>query len=610
MNASLPITTKLPDGFLNAEERCGFVVTSRQKRVFAVQLDLLAKFFEVCHKHDIKAVAFAGTLLGAVRHRGFIPWDDDADVCMDRENFEKLRALPQGAFPEPYFLQTCFSDRRFFCPYARLRNSLTTGAIVGEDYPDYNNGIYIDIFVMDGLPRNRFLAFALRMMRSCMVECISSLDRQKRGTKSLLASCIHVLAPLWRTMGYNRIVRLYDKIISAATPFSDRVSMMTHDDFFVYRYWMLKSELCDVVDLPFETIHVPAPRNYDAILSRTYGNYMKYPPVSERGKWHLDQILIDPDVPYSEFLDRPTSMRKAWFVTFADSRMKQPLARIRHQALLMGFSPERILTFTEKDLNPDFIEKMKPHLIKGSRGFGYWCWRPQVVLQALGMMEEGEIFLYADAGCHLNPKGLPRLREYLKMADESDIIAFQGRSLLGTEQFDPLHHYNSIGTWTKGDVLDFFGVRGNRKVVDSGQYSGGVFLVKNSPCSRAFYSRYLAIVEEHFEFLDDSSSKSPNLPEFRENRHDQALFTLLCKEQGVRTLSCCEYGVYADLAPEQYRGDRSWSRLSFDDMDDFPVHAMRDTTFGWRAWLPKPVRRFGLNLLARLKAIPGGRENG
>ena len=610
MNASLPITTKLPDGFLNAEERCGFVVASRQKRVFAVQLDLLAKFFEVCHEHDIKAVAFAGTLLGAVRHRGFIPWDDDADVCMDRENFEKLRALPQEAFPAPYFLQTCLSDRRFFCPYARLRNSLTTGAIVGEDYPEYNNGIYIDIFVMDGLPHSRLCAFALRMMRSCMVECVASLDRRKHGAKSLLASCIHVLAPLWRTMGYNRIVRLYDKIISAATPFSDRVSMMTHDDFFAYRYWMFKRELCDVVELPFETITVPAPRNFATVLSRTYGNYMKYPPVSERGKWHLDQILIDPDVPYSEFLDRPTSMRKAWFVTFADSRMRQPMSRIAHQAKEIGFSEGRILAFTEKNLDEAFVGNMKDHLKIGSRGYGYWCWRPQVVLQALSRMADGEILLYCDAGCHLNAKGLPRLREYLAMVDECEILAFQGRSLMGTEKYDPMHHFNPIGMWTKGDVLDYFGVRDNEEVLSSGQYSGGVFLVKKTARTIAFYQRYRRIAFEHFEFFDDSPSVSPNMPVFVEHRHDQAVFTLLCMQQGVKTLSTCEYGIYADLAPEQYQGDRSWSRLSFDDMDDFPVHAMRDTTFGWRAWLPKPVRRLGLNVLARLKAIPGGRKYG
>ena len=115
MNVLPPISIKLPDGFLNAEERCGFVVNSRQKRVFAVQLDLLEKFFEVCRKHDIRAVAFAGTLLGAVRHRGFIPWDDDADVCMDRANFEKLRALPRWIGAVILLLGVPFA---YFTPYA------------------------------------------------------------------------------------------------------------------------------------------------------------------------------------------------------------------------------------------------------------------------------------------------------------------------------------------------------------------------------------------------------------------------------------------------------------------------------------------------------------
>ncbi len=610
MKYGLPISIELPDHFLDAEVRSGYPVPVKLKKIWAIHLDLLSHFLDVCARNDIKVSVFAGTLLGVVRHRGFIPWDDDCDVCMDRENFNKLLALPTDTFPPPYFLQTGFSDKRFFCPYARLRNSMTTGAIVGEDYPDYNNGIYLDIYVQDGYSYNVVAVFLQRKFKSLIWEILTEIAGDRIECRGIVIKIIHAMRPLLRLIGHDRFVRLHNKVLASLSRTTDRIANMTHDQNVFSKYWQKKDEVKDIVWLPFEHLKVPVPAKYHDVLTRIYGNYMQPPPANSRGKWHQDQILFEPEIPYVKYLNANISMRKSWFVTFADSRMKQPLARIRHQALLMGFSPERILTFTEKDLNPDFIEKMKPHLIKGSRGFGYWCWRPQVVLQALGMMEEGEIFLYADAGCHLNPKGLPRLREYLKMADESDIIAFQGRSLLGTEQFDPLHHYNSIGTWTKGDVLDFFGVRGNRKVVDSGQYSGGVFLVKNSPCSRAFYSRYLAIVEEHFEFLDDSSSKSPNLPEFRENRHDQALFTLLCKEQGVRTLSCCEYGIYADLAPEQYRGDRSWSRLSFDDMDDFPVHAMRDTTFGWRAWLPKPVRRLGLNVLARLKAIPGGRKYG
>lgn len=603
MKYDLPISIDLPDHFLDEEVRSGYTVPAKLKKIWAIQLDLLSLFMDVCRRNNIKITVFAGTLLGVIRHKGFIPWDDDCDICMDRENFNKLLALPRDTFPAPYFLQTGFSDKRFFCPYARLRNSMTTGAIVGEDYPDYNNGIYLDIYVQDGYSHNKVAVFLQRKLKSLIWEILNEISGDRIEYKGVVVKTIHILRPLLRLVGHDRFVRLHNKVLASLSGTTDRIANITHDQDVFSRYWQKKDEVKDVVWLPFEHLNVPVPAKYHDVLTRIYGNYMQPPPVDSRGKWHQDQILFNPDVPYKEYLSSNISMRKAWFVTFADSRMKQPLARIRHQALTMGFSPERILTFTEKELNQDFVETMKSRLVKGSRGFGYWCWRPQVVLQALSIMGEGEIFLYADAGCHLNIKGLPRLREYLKMANESDIVAFQGRSLLGTEKFDPLHHYNSIGTWTKGDVLDFFGVRDNRMIVDSGQYSGGVFLVKNSPRSRAFYKRYLALVEEHFEFLDDSPSRSPNLPEFREHRHDQALFTLLCKEQGIRTLSCCEYGIYANLAPEQYRGDRAWSRLSFDDMDDFPVHALRDTTFGWRAWMPKPVRRLGLKVLARLKVL-------
>ena len=601
MKYGLPIRIDLPDRFLEPEVRSDFEVPAKLKKIWAIQLDLLHKFLEVCAEHDIKASVFAGTLLGAVRHGGFIPWDDDCDICMDRTNFDKLLSLPRETFGEPYFLQTGFSDSRFFCPYARLRNSETTGAIVGEDYPDYNNGIYLDIYVQDGFSYNRLAVFIQRKFKSLTWEILTELSANRLVCKSFTIWAVHLLRPLWALIGRDGIIRLHNKILAAFTNRTDRLANLTHDQAVFSKYWQRKDEVAELVQLKFEHLIVPAPKKYHDILTRIYGNYMEPPPACSRGKWHQDQILFDPDTPYKNFLNANTSMRKAWFVTFADSRMKRPLRRIRRQALEMGFAPDRILAFTERDLDAGFRDRMKSHLVKGSRGYGYWCWRPQVVLQALDRMGKDEIFLYADAGCHLNPKGLPRLREYLKMADESDIIAFQGRSFLGTEKFDPLHHYNSVGMWTKGDVLDYFGVRDNDEIINSGQYSGGVFLVKNSARSRAFYDRYRSIVESHFELLDDSPSKSANRPEFLEHRHDQAVFTLLCKEDGVRTLSCCEYGVYAPLAPEQFKGDSRWSCQSFDEMDRFPVHARRDTTYGIRAYVPHWIKRIVWALQAKLR---------
>ena len=143
-------TLKFPDEFFKEEVRCGYRVSVQTKKIWAIELDLLNELLKVCKKHNIKVCAFAGTILGAVRHQGFIPWDDDIDVALTRENYEKLLQVAPSEFKNQYFFQTIQTDPNYFFGYARLRNSLTTGIIVGNDRLDYNNGIYVDIFVLDG----------------------------------------------------------------------------------------------------------------------------------------------------------------------------------------------------------------------------------------------------------------------------------------------------------------------------------------------------------------------------------------------------------------------------------------------------------------------------
>lgn len=305
------IKLELDDSFYDEEERCDYIVSSKVKRVWAVELDLLNELINVCNKYDIKLSVYAGTLLGAVRHKGFIPWDDDIDVCLTRSEYEKLLKVAPIEFKEPYFFQTALTDKRYFFGYARLRNSYTTGHIYDHNAANYNQGIFIDIFVLDGYVHNPFLLKCQLAERFFATLLISSYKNEYRGNNKMLLLIRQLIGKILhntycKVISYEKTVSFFDKVLSQYNKRCERVSMLTHSMYFITRYWCFALDLNEVEYLPFETITVPVPKNYKEILTNTYGNYMEYPPVEKRGAWHNDMILFDPDHGYKDFFKYET----------------------------------------------------------------------------------------------------------------------------------------------------------------------------------------------------------------------------------------------------------------------------------------------------------------
>lgn len=143
----------IPDGFLNEETRGGYTVSSEMKKVWAVELDLLQYLLEVCERHNLRIYAEGGTLLGAVRHKGYIPWDDDIDMIMLREDYDKLMSLADE-FKHPYFLQNVYTDAHYTHRHAQIRNCNTAcwAKHAKKRREKYNQGIFIDIFPADNMP--------------------------------------------------------------------------------------------------------------------------------------------------------------------------------------------------------------------------------------------------------------------------------------------------------------------------------------------------------------------------------------------------------------------------------------------------------------------------
>jgi lipopolysaccharide cholinephosphotransferase len=119
------LKTSFPADFFKEETRNGWFVTEKMKKIWAVEIDLYREFARVCDEYGLKYYMIYGGLLGAVRHGGFIPWDDDLDVCMPREDYDKLCALPERTFQYPYSLQTPFNQTNYSYTYIRLVNNET-----------------------------------------------------------------------------------------------------------------------------------------------------------------------------------------------------------------------------------------------------------------------------------------------------------------------------------------------------------------------------------------------------------------------------------------------------------------------------------------------------
>jgi len=248
---------------LDAETRQDYLITKEMKQVWACQLDLLKKLLEVCKKHNLKCWADAGTLIGAVREHGFIPWDDDIDVAMFREDYDKLVAIANDEFSHPYFFQTIYSDQYYNNRHAQLRNSETAAIPTDGKKRRYNQGIFIDIFILDAYPKTGKQAYKL-------------IQKLRKG-KNILKAAI-TLGKFMPDCLYKRLrpdikyFRKYEDILRA-TPLEDTeyVSCMSLN---IKEKIRLKSDYADTEYVRFENIHIPIPKGYDRILRTDYGDYM------------------------------------------------------------------------------------------------------------------------------------------------------------------------------------------------------------------------------------------------------------------------------------------------------------------------------------------------
>lgn len=283
-------------------------------------------------------------------------------------------------------------------------------------------------------------------------------------------------------------------------------------------------------------------------------------------------------------------LARVWLFSFGDSRLIKARRRLFRQAVGFGIPEDHICISSENELDEGFRFEMKKHLVLGSRGYGYWCWKPEVCLEAFRKMKDGDILLYLDIGCHLNRKGKSRFYDYLVNVEDKDFLGFQYRSLLSTEVPDARHHFNLVSHYTKGDVLDYFGIRNNERILASGQLLAAAFFMKKCAKTIAFCEEWKNVASTDFALQDDSPSKSSNAFEPCRHRHDQSSFSILWMLKNLPTLSACEIEQCRRRAPApaEFRHNSNWGHSWFWQMAAYPIQARRD--LGTRSVFVKAYR--------------------
>ncbi|MBR3357501.1 MAG: LicD family protein [Solobacterium sp.] len=257
------------------------------RRMQLIQLDMLKEFDRVCRKHDIKYVIFAGTLLGAVRHKGYIPWDDDADIAMLREDYENFKKVASEMNPDICYFQDHTTDPGYLWGYGKLRRTGTTFVRAGQEHMKGQTGICLDVFPLDDAPKT----LPMQMLQDFHCFCLRKTiwaQVAKENEKGFWKFWYTLLSKIPVDTVYANANKWYISKSSNDRPNRVRILFMPSTGKFYrkaplpVRYSMPKKWFLERAEYQFEDTVLYGIQDYDAFLEYEYGDYMTLPPEEKR----------------------------------------------------------------------------------------------------------------------------------------------------------------------------------------------------------------------------------------------------------------------------------------------------------------------------------------
>ncbi len=265
-------------------------ITQEQlEHLHKIELDLLVEVDRICKNNGIRYTIIGGTLLGAVRHGGFIPWDDDADVAMLRSEYVKFcRVVDEELDHQKFYFQNMDNTPGYRWGYAKMRRKNTVFLRSQQEHMPYEQGVFIDIFPIDGTPDNGFLR-ALHDFRCFIVRKTlwSAVARYSESNcfKRLIYRLLYCIPEKWVKKSYRNLILKHHanetKVVRTLT-FPAPSKLRGY-----YRRWF-----AETAPIQFEGRLFDGVKDYEGWLSYEFGNYMELPPKDKQKTHPVSQILL------------------------------------------------------------------------------------------------------------------------------------------------------------------------------------------------------------------------------------------------------------------------------------------------------------------------------
>ena len=245
----------------------------RKKELQTICKEIMDVIYDICRKHDLTCFLSYGTLLGAIRHKGFIPWDDDIDLMMPIADYKKLEKILKNELPENYFLQTFETDRFYGLNWMKIRKNGTTCVDKRWAPIPCHSGVDVDIFQISYVPDNRICRFFwtyLYRLQWSLLESFIIEGNPKELVKKRKKMYYKFLMKIPYIVRFN-IIKFLDRVVFGSDINTNNVILGTKNVYYPAE-WFRES-----VQVEFEGDYYPAPKEFDKYLEKRYGEYMKLP---------------------------------------------------------------------------------------------------------------------------------------------------------------------------------------------------------------------------------------------------------------------------------------------------------------------------------------------